>query len=43
MGLWVSYGIVKSFRGDITVQSRQGEGTCFTILLPLNQKEMENG
>jgi PAS domain S-box-containing protein len=43
MGLWVSYGIVKSFRGDITVQSRRGEGTCFTIILPLNQKELDNG
>lgn len=42
MGLWVSYGIVKSFRGDITVQSKTGEGTCFTVLLPMNQKELDN-
>lgn len=34
LGLWVSYGIIKSFQGTITVQSREGEGTTFTITLP---------
>jgi signal transduction histidine kinase len=39
LGLWVSYGIVKSFRGDIAVESTPGHGTSFCIILPLNPKE----
>jgi len=35
LGLWVSYGIIKSFQGDIKVKSIHGEGTTFTISLPL--------
>ena len=42
LGLWVSYGIVKSFRGDITVKSTWGQGTSFCIVLPLNAKEYQN-
>jgi|SRR5690554_4611110 len=38
LGLWVSYGIVKSFQGDITVKSKLGEGTTFTISLPAHPK-----
>ena len=36
LGLWVSYGIVKSFQGDITVRSKLGEGTTFVISLPIH-------
>jgi len=35
LGLWVSYGIIKSFQGDIIVESTIGEGTIFNILLPI--------
>jgi signal transduction histidine kinase len=42
LGLWVSYGIVRSFRGDIKVRSEEGEGTSFTIDLPLNPKDYQN-
>ncbi len=35
LGLWVSYGIIKSFHGNIQVSSALGEGTTFTITLPL--------
>jgi signal transduction histidine kinase len=35
LGLWVSYGIIKSFQGDIIVESTTGEGTTFRILLPI--------
>jgi PAS domain S-box-containing protein len=34
LGLWVSYGIIKSFQGTITVDSPPGKGTTFTIALP---------
>ncbi len=34
LGLWVSYGIIKSFHGNIQVSSVEGEGTTFTIMLP---------
>jgi PAS domain S-box-containing protein len=43
LGLWVSYGIVRSFGGDITVASAWGQGTSFTIILPLTAKEYGNG
>jgi PAS domain S-box-containing protein len=35
LGLWVSYGIIKSFQGDIKVQSTVGKGTTFTITIPI--------
>lgn len=35
LGLWVSYGIIKSFQGNLEVQSNKGLGTTFTIRLPL--------
>lgn len=38
LGLWVSYGIVKSFQGDIIVRSELGNGTTFIISLPINSK-----
>lgn len=34
LGLSVSYGIIKSHGGDVQVESRLGEGTCFHISLP---------
>lgn len=34
LGLWVSYGIVKSFQGDILLHSKENEGTVFTVILP---------
>lgn len=39
LGLWVSYGIMESFRGDITVESKRGQGTTFCVILPLNTRE----
>jgi len=37
LGLWVSYGIVKSFDGDILLQSEVGKGSMFTIVLPVKE------
>jgi len=34
LGLSIVYGIVKMHRGQITVQSRVGQGTTFTVTLP---------
>ena len=34
LGLWVSYGIVKSFGGDIFVESVPEKGSTFTVLFP---------
>lgn len=35
IGLYVSRSVVESHGGDIQVESRRGEGTCFTVTLPL--------
>jgi len=35
LGLWVSYGIVKSLQGDLMVGSKNGIGTKFLIKLPI--------
>ena len=34
LGLAITYGIVKDYGGDIQVQSREGEGTTFTLSFP---------
>ena len=41
LGLSVSYGIVQAHHGDITVVSKPGVGTRFTVVLPVNPKEGE--
>jgi two-component system NtrC family sensor kinase len=38
LGLWISYGIIKSFEGKISVESEYGVGSTFTIKLPFNRK-----
>jgi PAS domain S-box-containing protein len=35
LGLWVSYGIVKSFGGDVFVESIPGKGSTFTVSFPM--------
>ncbi len=35
LGLSVSYGIIKNFNGDIKVESEEGKGTTFMVVLPV--------
>ncbi|MGB8706887.1 MAG: PAS domain S-box protein [Dehalococcoidia bacterium] len=39
LGLAISYGIIQRHHGRIEVQSKKGEGTTFTICLPLHHEE----
>ena len=39
LGLWVSYDIVKKMGGMISLESREGEGSTFTVRIPLNKPE----
>lgn len=41
LGLSISYGIIKNHGGDIVVNSRQGEGTTFTITIPIDNNSKE--
>jgi two-component system NtrC family sensor kinase len=39
LGLSICYNIIKSHRGDIKVASKVGEGSTFTLILPLHMAE----
>jgi two-component system NtrC family sensor kinase len=39
LGLSIVYGIIKLHRGQITVRSQVGQGTIFTITLPVRQPD----
>ena len=36
LGLYITYGLVQKLKGDISVRSKTGEGTTFTVRLPIN-------
>ena len=38
LGLAIAYGIVKMHSGDINAQSQEGQGTTFTVCLPVGQE-----
>lgn len=39
LGLTLVFKIIREHQGEITVKSKTGEGSCFTIALPIPQKE----
>lgn len=39
LGLFVSYGILKSFGGDISVESEKGKGATFNLELPCTKQK----
>ena len=41
LGLSISYGIIEQHGGDISIESKRGEGTKFTIRLPIYSQESE--
>ena len=43
LGLSITYGLVKKLGGLIQVDSTVGQGTTFTVTLPLNQEQKEGG
>jgi signal transduction histidine kinase len=42
LGLTLVFKTIKEHRGDIVVASKEGEGTCFTITLPIFQREQRS-
>jgi two-component system, NtrC family, sensor kinase len=43
LGLAVSYGIIEAHGGNIDVESKVGQGTTFTVSLPLEQRSPADG
>ncbi len=39
LGLSISHGIIKQHKGEISVKSTLGEGTTFTIKIPLHMEK----
>jgi two-component system NtrC family sensor kinase len=43
LGLYVTYGIIHKHGGEITVSSRRGQGTTFTLTLPTGRITTDGG
>ncbi|MFN3739463.1 MAG: ATP-binding protein [Thermodesulfovibrionales bacterium] len=39
LGLWLTYEIVKSYNGDINVESEEGKGSTFRLIFPVREYE----
>ena len=37
LGLWISYNIIDKMRGNLALQSKEGQGATFTLTLPILQ------
>jgi signal transduction histidine kinase len=42
LGLSISFGIAQEHGGTLFAESKEGDGSCFTLSLPLVKKEDEN-
>lgn len=42
LGLYVSYKIINAHNGSIKATSKKGEGSCFSIILPIKSKMQQN-
>ncbi|MBF0464562.1 MAG: HAMP domain-containing protein [Nitrospirae bacterium] len=42
LGLFITYNIIKNYKGDLTVESTPGTGTTFTITLPVRDTSEES-
>jgi signal transduction histidine kinase len=40
LGLPISFKIIQNHKGEIQVKSETGKGTTFTVVLPMNLKEL---
>jgi signal transduction histidine kinase len=43
LGLAIVFSIIGKHHGDITVESEEGKGTTFTIVLPAGDREKVRG
>jgi two-component system NtrC family sensor kinase len=43
LGLSISYGIIKKLGGTILVESKENQGTTFTVEIPINVKDVKKG
>ncbi len=43
LGLFITYGIARKLGGDIKVKSKEGEGSTFTVYLPMKSNVQERG
>ena len=41
LGLSITYGLIKKLGGDITVRSHVGQGTAFTITIPIHSEKYD--
>lgn len=41
LGLSLAFGIMKRMHGEVSVQSEVGQGTCFTLRIPVNAAELD--
>ncbi|MDR3130637.1 MAG: PAS domain S-box protein [Treponema sp.] len=39
LGLTLVFKVIREHKGDVSVKSRKGEGSCFIVTLPIPQKE----
>ena len=41
LGLSISYSIIQNHHGNITFESKEGQGSCFTVFLPAERKKRQ--